>query len=183
MPSGKILLSALRVKRNGSYLNKLDIWELGIFCQFCHHIIHLSTLWSPRGRKMDYQKLAEIKMATVRHPKCWDTFPHHTVNVTMSKKFRTPKCLTKWICKQCRPRSDCSWRRHLIRINTVCHFTKYFKKRLLKKQNLGKDCGFNYCIRQYIILKKEKVFSDYHLAWQSVTAGKELGHCNDRPGL
>ena len=41
------------------------------------------------------------------------------------------------MCKQCRPRSDCSWRSRLIRVYTVCHSIKYFKKQLCKKQTLG----------------------------------------------
>ena len=43
------------------------------------------------------------------------------------------------ICKQCRPRSDCSWRSNLIRVYSVCHSTEYFKKQLHKKQYLGKN--------------------------------------------
>ena len=41
------------------------------------------------------------------------------------------------ICKQCRPRSDCSWRSSLIRGYTVYHSTMCFKKQLHKKQNSG----------------------------------------------
>ena len=52
-------------------------------------------------------------------------------------KFPTPKFLTKcYICKQCRPRSDCSWRSSLIRVFTVCHSIKHFKRQMHKKQNL-----------------------------------------------
>ena len=42
------------------------------------------------------------------------------------------------ICKQCRPRSDCPFRSSLIRVYTVCHFTKYFKKLLHKRKDLTK---------------------------------------------
>ena len=44
------------------------------------------------------------------------------------------------ICKQCRPRSDCSFRSSLIRVYSVCHSTKYFKKQLNKKQYLDQKC-------------------------------------------
>ena len=40
------------------------------------------------------------------------------------------------IDKQCRPRSDCSFRSSLIWIYTVCHSTKYLQKELHKKQHL-----------------------------------------------
>ena len=79
---------------------------------------------------------------------------HSVINNSMVNilKFYTPKFLRKcymqtvqtqnfWlniICKQCRPRSDCSWRSSLIRVYTVCHSIKYFKKQLHKKQNLCK---------------------------------------------
>ena len=57
-----------------------------------------------------------------------------TVNVL---KVQTPKFLANAICKQCRPRSDCSRRSSLIRVFTVCHSTKHFKRQLHKKQNLN----------------------------------------------
>ena len=40
--------------------------------------------------------------------------------------------------KQCRLRSDSSWKSSLIRVCAVCHSTKYFKKQLHEKQNAGK---------------------------------------------
>ena len=39
-------------------------------------------------------------------------------------KFRTPKCLTKWLL-----------RNNLIRVYTFCHSTKHFKRQPRKKQN------------------------------------------------
>ena len=46
-------------------------------------------------------------------------------------------CIQNFICKQCRPRSDCSRRSSLIRVYTICHSTKYFQKQLHRKQKLG----------------------------------------------
>ena len=41
------------------------------------------------------------------------------------------------MCKQFRPRSDCSWRSSLTRVYTICHSTMYFKKQLYIKHKLG----------------------------------------------
>ena len=70
-------------------------------------------------------------------PKIWTSIPLPTDTVNILK-FHTPKVWQNVTCKQCRPRSDCSWRSSLIRVYTDCHSTKYFKKQLHKKQNLGK---------------------------------------------
>ena len=53
----------------------------------------------------------------------------------MSYKFLHLSFRLNCICKQCRCRSHCSKRSSLIRVYTVCHSTKYFKKQLHKKQN------------------------------------------------
>ena len=52
-------------------------------------------------------------------------------------KFCPPKSLIIWHIKTSRPRSDCAFRSSLIKIYTVCHFTKCFKKQLHKNKNLG----------------------------------------------
>ena len=65
-------------------------------------------------------------------PHFWDT-SLLTVNFL---KFCTPKFKQNGMYKQCRPRSDCSWRSSLIRVYTVCHFMKY-RNNCLEKQNLG----------------------------------------------
>ena len=51
-----------------------------------------------------------------------------TMNVL---KFPTPKCLTKWHMQTVQTQIS------LIRVYTVCHSMKYFKKQLHKKHNLG----------------------------------------------
>ena len=58
-----------------------------------------------------------------------------TLNNKCPKISHTKVSEKNGICKLCTPISDCSW--SLIRIYTVYHSTKYFKK-LHKKQNLGK---------------------------------------------
>ena len=55
---------------------------------------------------------------------------HKLLNTIVSDKMTYAKC---------RPRSDCSWRSSLIRVYTVCYSTKYFKKQLHKKHNLGQN--------------------------------------------
>ena len=57
-------------------------------------------------------------------------------------KFCLPSCwqngqVVDKICKQCRSRSDCSWRSSLIRVYTVCYST-ILRNNCVKKQNLGK---------------------------------------------
>ena len=51
----------------------------------------------------------------------------------MSKSFEHQSFWQNAICKQCRPRSDCSWRSSLIRVFTVWHSTKHFKRQMHKK--------------------------------------------------
>ena len=58
-----------------------------------------------------------------------------TVNVL---KFCTQSFWQNVLCKQCRPRSDCSWRSRLIRVYPVCPSTKCFKKQLHKKKKKKK---------------------------------------------
>ena len=87
-------------------------------------------------------------------------------------KFCTPKFLTKW---QCRPRSS------LIRVYTICDSSssKYFKKQLHKKQNLGKKIwkkvfkisGHSYCIYIYISF----IFSIYKFVKKTITVLLETG--------
>ena len=69
-----------------------------------------------------------------------DPFPEgtHGNNTVHVLKFCTPRFLTKWLWKQCRPRSDCSWRSSVIRVSTVCHSTKYLKKQLHKNKIFAK---------------------------------------------
>ena len=72
-------------------------------------------------------------------------FTHASLNIHKLLHFDINKnsfSLTSHICetkrpwtahhvclhKKCRLRSDCSWKSSLIKVYTVCHFTKYFKK-------------------------------------------------------
>ena len=77
-------------------------------------------------------------------------YPQHMF-LWRNTKIPNTKVWQNGICKQCRPRSDCSWRSNLISVYTVCHATKYFKKNkifpskkksILRKRNLSqKKCG------------------------------------------
>ena len=71
---------------------------------------------------------------------CWSPgIPDYMVNVL---KFRTPKFLTKCHIQtmqtQIRLTLQCSWGSSLIRVFTVCHSTKHFKRPMHKKQNLSR---------------------------------------------
>ena len=59
------------------------------------------------------------------------------------------------ICKKCRPRSDCSWR------SMVCHPTKYFKKQLRKKQNLGRN-GIEWSVQNFRTFNPYPAVHDNH---------------------
>ena len=61
--------------------------------------------------------------------------PKQLIFFVMSSNFVLQNVKQNDMCKQCRPRSDCSWRSSLIRVYTVCHSTKYFNKQLYKRKS------------------------------------------------
>ena len=58
---------------------------------------------------------------------------HKLTSMINVRKFLTPKFLTKWHMQTVQSQTS-----SLIRVYTVCHYTKYFKKLMHKKPNFDK---------------------------------------------
>ena len=58
----------------------------------------------------------------------------YNVSTVNALKFQTQKFLTKGLHKQCRQRSDISFRHSLISAHTFCHSTNYSKKQVHKNK-------------------------------------------------
>ena len=65
-----------------------------------------------------------------------------SIKVSESECSKCPKLSCTKISdkmKQCRPRADCCKRSKLIRVYTVCHSTKYSKKKLYKTRPVARQ--------------------------------------------
>ena len=69
---------------------------------------------------------------------------NHSTTTSFCQPYVFPKFLVNGICKQCRPRSDCSFGSSMIRVYTVAILLSTLRNNTIKTNNWPKKCEIKY---------------------------------------